>query len=147
MINRAPSTLSPSRVKGRVRDWEVRLNRLYDRVEQWAKSDPRLPPPERASLRQRRERMLEKFGVAPRPLPTLTYPFGRNRIAFTPGPLWVVGANGRVNLAVNDHYYSLIDAEGDDDAESRWQLVTPDARRNLLPFDKKTFLQIVDKGL
>ena len=136
-----------TRVRARVQDWVKRLNLLYSAVETWAKGDPRLPKGERGEILQRSEELLDRLGVLRRNLPTLTFLSGKNRIAFTPSALWIVGADGRVNLTINDQSYSLIDTRVGDDQPSDWQLVSANARQNLVSFDRFRFLELVDRSL
>lgn len=147
MNRTAERPINPTRVRQRVRDWEQRLNSLYDDVEAWARSDSRLPQGKRGTIVQRNEEMLERFGVQPRSLPTLTYLFDGNRIAFTPSALWTVSANGHVNLAINDNFFSLIDLGGEDGRPSDWRLSGPSSRQNLVKFTASLFRRILDQAL
>ena len=82
----------------RVDNWILRLNNLYANIERWAGSDYQM---HKSQVLQRPEELLSKYNIQLRNVPTLTILHCKNRIGFVPSALWVIGANGRVNVTTN----------------------------------------------
>jgi len=132
-------------VDARVRDWMRRLNALYSQLDQWL--------PDRSNLRvikeplnQVIEPLMSQFKVPPRQIPTYTILIGKVRIAFVPSALWIVGANGRVNITTNRRQHILVDVGDETENASNWQLVIPNDRASLKPFDKVAFDALLEEG-
>jgi len=95
-------------VERRVLDWERRLQELYTTLEAWL--------PAGWSAERRRdirmdEPLMQKFGVAERQLPELRLICdGALGATVQPRGLWIVGANGRVDLLRAGDRYVIIDA-------------------------------------
>ncbi|MCX7046203.1 MAG: hypothetical protein NTX50_12050 [Candidatus Sumerlaeota bacterium] len=132
-------------VENRIGDWLKRLNELYDRVDYWRQSLPQtevLP----GQISQREEEPMRECKVKPRPVPTYTVLMGKKRLSFVPAALWILGANGRVNVSTNKGHYMLVDLKGENDAQSDWRIVTPNINKIHAPFNEKTFKQLLLKG-
>lgn len=133
-------------IRRRLDDWEKRIRSLFRSVTAWAKKDPRISPPRTDHLAQPTEYLMEQFHVRARRLPVLEFsrriPNGSRSIRFIPTALWVVGANGRMDLLIDDKAYQLMDLDGCEGRPSDWRISMPDERRNLLRFTKRTFLNL-----
>src|SRR5437899_1142665 len=106
-----------NQVIARIEDWERRLDAFYERIDQWYE---KLPPHSnqqlfKGSILQRDESPLKDFGIQPRMLPTRAIVYGENRVSFVPSVLWIVGANGRMNVTTNLHRFVLVDMGGAND--------------------------------
>lgn len=134
--------MTKRRVEARIRDWRRRLEGLYAQIEGWVQQTGNRWSVERGTIQQRHEQMMRDFGVAPRQLPTLTIRCDRKGIVFVPSCLWIIGANGRVDVTVGATAYTLLDMGGEDGQASDWQLVNPDPKVVLEPFTRDAFLRI-----
>ena len=130
-------TITKPYVENRISDWTGRLNALFDEVESWV-SDSKITI-KRSEITQRNEDLMSRFDVAPRMVPTLSLFKDKHRIAFVSSALWVIGADGRVNITTNDCQYILVDMRKDHDTVSDWRVVDPDIRRNTRKFNKTRF--------
>lgn len=104
----------------RVDNWIYRLNKLFDNIESWLNKDYEII---RSQVQQRPEELLAKYVIPLREVPTLTIIDGRKRVGFVPSALWVIGANGRVNITTNTLNYMLIDFSVGNTRESDWRVV------------------------
>lgn len=64
-------------------------------------------------------------------------------MSFVPGPLWILGANGRVNVSTNRRQFVLVDLGGKDNAPSDWQIITSRMQLTYRPFDEEVFRSLV----
>lgn len=102
--------INPTEIRKRIEDWKDRLNALYDQIkgflpEGWeARSGIPL---------EMNEQMMRNHGIKPKSLPTLDLVGEGGRIArVTPRGLWIIGANGRVDLKYGDRHYLIVDMAG-----------------------------------
>lgn len=137
-------TKSPTKreVQERLRDWRRRLDALFARIEGWVQQTRNRWSVQRGAVRQRHEQMMRDVGVAPRELPTLVIQCDRSNIEFVPSCLWIIGANGRVDISVGGTPYTLVDMGGKGGQPSDWQLVNRDPKIVLEPFTRDAFLRI-----
>jgi len=138
--------MTKRRVEERIRDWRRRLRGLFAQIEGWTRYMRDRPSVSKGVTQQRNEQMMREFGVAPRQLPTLTIHCLQGSIEFAPSCLWIVGANGRVNVSVGDTPYTLFDMGGEDRQPSDWQLQNRDPDIVLEPFTREAFLRIAGSG-
>lgn len=137
--------MDKSYVVERIDDWEHRLNALYAQIEAWFNTLP--PDPVReilaGSVLQRDEPLMRQFEVPPRLLPTRAILYGKNRLSFVPSALWVIGANGRVNITTNTQQFALVDLGGAMDLPSDWQIVTSKLKNVHRTFDQEVLNNLV----
>ena len=141
-----PGLLTKQAVVERVADWIERLNTLFEMIEAWAEEDGRLPESIRGTIVQRNEPLLDRFHVRPHKLPTLTFLVGRHRLAFVPSALWVVGANGRVNISLNGEMFTLYDMGENHGKSSDWKIISLKSTEPR-KFDRKAFKALVSTFL
>lgn len=132
-------------IQARIDDWEQRLNRLYSEIEAWYDQLPDVSPKQflRGSVLQRDEEPMVEFDITPRMFPTCSIIYGKNRLSFVPNSLWIIGANGRVNVTTNSQGFALVDMGGANDLPSNWQIVTSKLRQTYRPFDQETFSNLL----
>lgn len=135
--------MDAKRVEGRVTDWVARLNRLYSQLDRWAREVPDARV-ERKPMQQLIEPIMERFAVPARDVPTYTvFVNAKYRIAFVPSSVWIMGANGRVDVSTNVRHHSLVDIGGKGGKPSNWCLVGNDPNKPLIPFNRQAFLKLV----
>jgi hypothetical protein len=133
------------RVKDRVADWVGRLERLYAQLDEWVRGVPDARV-ERDTMQQVIEPLMERFSVPPRDVPAYTVFVNKKyRVAFVPSAIWIIGANGRVNVTTNVRQHILVDRGGGDGTPSKWHLVGDDPKNPLIPFNREAFLKLLQE--
>jgi hypothetical protein len=127
----ASEKLNHAYVSGRVDDWKRRIQQLYSDVESW------LPPGFDAKpvrIVRMHEELMREHGVAPVDLPVLGILNGSRRAAtLEPRGLWVIGANGRLDLVSDDRHFIIVD-KAENLKPTRWMVAPLADRTNLRPF-------------
>jgi len=95
------------RVMRRVSDWINRLQDLKELFEKWLPNGMQIV--DRAPVKMHEE-LMRKFNVPAQNVPTFEVVQGSNRVMrFQPKGLWIVGANGRVDLVTGHGSWILVD--------------------------------------
>ena len=132
--------LTQGHVVHRVEDWVGRINQLYTQIEQWL--------PERWTARPGvqltvQEALMKKMGVPGRQLPTRELMYdGMVRGQLVPHALWIIGANGRIDLFVPTGLYLIVD-RAKLFAPPDWQIAAMKVRQNVAPLSADTFRKIL----
>jgi hypothetical protein len=130
-------------IEGRLEDWRNRLSRLFTEIAGW------IPPPwqpHNGKITQRNEELMQRYNIAPRDIETLTLLNGKHRVAFVPSALWIIGADGRVNVTVDASQYILIDRRSTASDPSQWVIVLGNQRNETVAFTRDVF-QALLKGV
>ena len=95
-------------VERRVEDWEARLNGLYTRIREWLPDDWEA---RRGAPVRKHKKMMRKFGVEARRMPTLEL-HGRTGevVKLAPEALWIIGNNGRIDVKRDGRRHLIVDA-------------------------------------
>jgi hypothetical protein len=110
--------------RARVDEWLVRLDQLRQMVEEWVQADAS----EGFSVHPARpvkmlEELMIKFHVPEAEMPAFTVRSGSRELAFfRPNALWVVGANGRVDIITPTSAPMLVDTSQPFTRPVRWVL-------------------------
>jgi len=129
-------------VVARITDWENRLNALYSNLEDWSKNYGATEIA-KTGIPQAREDLMIKFDVEPRSLPALVIKFNDNKVSFMPMGLWVIGANGRLNIKTRERHYILVDYGGEEGAPSEWIIVSPVKRSQRIPMNEVSMAKLL----
>ena len=94
-------------IERRVKDWEKRLNALFGKLREWL---PHGWEAHAGSPYLMIEEMMRQFGIPPKQLPTLElhHP-SKPVIKLVPHALWIVGANGRIDVRGTRPHYFIVD--------------------------------------
>lgn len=133
------------RVEQRVDDWLCRLQDMRDQIDTWLRADDfaELTVYDLPSTPMH-EDLMRKFGVGPREMPAFEIRSGEKRIMrFLPKGLWIIGANGRVDLVTRVSAPILVDQSEPLSGVSDWQLYDPRDKARSVPFDEKAFRDLV----
>lgn len=138
-----------AQVEERVADWLRRLRDLRANMSDW------LSVPEFSGLaivdREpaiMSEGPMRQFDVGPRSMPVFEVHAGARRVMrFQPAGLWVIGANGRVDLVTRVSAPILVDQSAPLARPSAWSLY--DSRRSdpFTPLDAASFRALIRAGL
>jgi hypothetical protein len=139
-FNADGSTFHRADVFERVDNWAERIQTLYDHVTPWA---------EHAGLKSDRSRkvlmseeLMQHFGVPDREMPVLDILKSDQTVAsFVPVGLWLIGANGRIDVVTLSGSYALID-RAKELAKPEW-VVLGASRREFRAFDEAEFGRLV----
>ena len=126
-------TVDRSYVERRLEDWLQRLDRLYADIESWLPDGWAMADDGTVQIY---EDLMQRFDV---PAQTLSVKVLLRRRVPTgrvePRGLWIIGANGRVDLILPDAHYLIIDRV-DSFEPSNWQVASLLRRREQRPFDR-----------
>jgi hypothetical protein len=136
-------------ISRRLDDWETRIAALYQRIEDWLRDI------DAQNLRSRidgtvfmHEELMQKFAVPPRRIRILIVTrSGRTVLTFKPYGLWVIGANGRIDVIAHNSTALLLDAARAFHP-ARWQIQTrQDILRGKSPLQGRPFDQTALRAL
>ena len=106
-------------IRRRVDDWEERLNRLYAMIGDWL---PDGWEARRGALVSMHEKLMRKFGVEEKRIPTLElHGLTGEVVRLEPYGLRIIGYNGRVDLKREGRRHIIVDA-AENFEEPDWQV-------------------------
>jgi hypothetical protein len=122
--------LDKARIDLRVEDWKARVSSLYDQVRKWLPTQ--LSADTQHTVRMY-EDLMKKYGVAATELPVLNiYDQGKWIAKLAPRGLWIIGANGRLDLFTKDKQAIVVD-RAENFESPNWQIAPADKRRDVKP--------------
>lgn len=131
-----------ARVLNRVADWEERLATFFSQIAAWIVERPSLSVDQTRSVTMSEE-LMRNYAVPDRELPILdVLENGEAAASFVPRALWIIGADGRVDLITRSGTDILVyDAEG---SPPGWKLADRNRRTQLSNFDRPTFFALLE---
>lgn len=137
----APKPVTKEHVSKQVKDWKARVNKLYKEVGTWLSDKPEYRVALGGTIRMYEE-LMEKYGIAPEKIQTADLYKGDKLIAsFKPVGLWVIGANGRIDLLTPKGSYTILD-NAEQFKAPKWHVYSPSDHRKSKPFSKRELLAI-----
>ena len=129
------------RVQYRVSDWLSRLDNLSALIKSWLPSSMSIISRSPVMLR---EELMVKFGVPSANMPSFDIFEGNTRIMrVQPKGLWIIGANGRVDLITPKSSYIVVDKSSPEESESSWHFYSPDNKRKSTALDESSFRRLL----
>jgi hypothetical protein len=129
------------RVKVRVEDWIRRLNELKATIKSWLPSGLTIIDRPRISMR---EELMTRFGIPAAEMPSFEVHQGESKLMrVQPKGLWIVGANGRVDVITPTGSFILVDRSTPLSHQPDWFYSDPSQRTSLTRLTKETFLDIL----
>lgn len=144
-VKEEPKQETKRQVQMRIANWRRRIEALYDQIEAWATREWGDGCVVRGTAPQAEEYMMRKLHIPPGKLPTLTVRAGNRTIEFSPRCLWIIGANGQLDVMAGGRHYHLSDRGGTNGRASYWEIDNPDPRIILEPFTRKVLARIAGK--
>lgn len=129
-------------VEKMVDDWKKRVSDLYSTIELWLKdSDYYI---KRGSKLKMYEELMSQFNVHATDVDTADI-YKDNKIVLTIMPigLWVIGANGIVDILSNKGSCKLVDTSEQFETP-QWKLFNGN-KKNGVEFNKQSFFQLLNK--
>ena len=106
-------------VERRVLDWEARIAALYSEVIGWL---PEGWHADQSGVVVMNEPLMQDYGVAARDLPVLSLKHrGGVTATLVPRGLWIIGANGRIDLVGQTERFVIIDG-AENFERSHWEI-------------------------
>jgi hypothetical protein len=125
--------LTPDHVRQRVDDWSSRINNLFKKLEDLLPDGWTAKPGAFVSMN---EELMQKTGEPARMLPTLDLLHeGTVGVRIRPYGLWIIGANGRIDLVKGREIYFIVDRARTFEPPN-WHIAEPTSRQILKPFDR-----------
>jgi hypothetical protein len=123
-------------VQKRVDDWISRIENVFSLVKYSLSNHSNIDFVETKKNRMHEE-LMQKFNVPPVNLPVLEIRKNKELLAsFSPKGLWVIGANGRIDILTKYGSYILVDIS-DKYQQSIWKVYAPSNRKKSIDFDKE----------
>jgi hypothetical protein len=124
----------------RIDDWVDRIEALYRQIGEWL---PAGWSTERQGTVRMHEELMQKFGVSARELPVLQLAHdGMPSARIEPRGLWIIGANGRLDLFRGRHHYIIVDA-AENFSLPDWQIAPLGDRRKSRKLDRETLISVL----
>jgi hypothetical protein len=124
----------------RVDDWVGRINSLYGQIEEWL---PAGWTAHRKTTVRMHEELMRRLNVPARDLPVLDLLHqGKLSARIEPRGLWIIGANGRLDLIIDSRHYVIIDSAENLEAP-QWQIAPLSNRQSLQKLDRETFISVL----
>ncbi len=129
-------------IESRVRDWLDRIDNIYNSVRRALEN---IEDIECVTTRQvvMHEELMQTYSVPSKNVPILDIKRSGSLLAsFKPIGLWVVGANGRIDILTKDGAFILVDV-AEEGSPSAWKVYTPNNRKDGKPFDSLFINELV----
>lgn len=127
----------------RIADWKNRVNNLYEESKSWIKERPDLlitignPAP-------MYEGLMQSFQIKPTEVNTADILKGKKIIlSFKPNGLWMIGANGRIDIISRIGNYILIDT-ADQFETPNWRIFRATDRQKGRPFNRAELFNLIN---
>ena len=136
------SEIDKKYIESRVNDWRHRIVDIFSFVKKSCSNYPEIDFSENKTT-QMHEELMQKFDVSPVELPILEIRKNKELLAsFKPMGLWVIGANGRIDILTKAGSYILVDV-AEKEEPSIWKVYTPSNRKESVEFDNKFIADLV----
>ena len=137
--------IDKARVHEHVDDWVRRIEAMYALVEHVVANVPGVAC-EKSSNMTMHEELMHKHGVPPRQVPILDIrKNGKIAVSFKPVGLWVVGANGRIDILMAKGGYYLVD-KADFGQPPQWEAFPLQNKRAGILFDAAFIIDLVRRA-
>lgn len=131
-----------TQVLDRVDDWERRLTAFFAQISEWIADHPTLSVDQTRTVTMSEE-LMRNYGVDDRELPILdVLDRGEAAASFVPRALWIIGADGRVDLITRSGTEILVYDRNA--ASPGWRVADRNRRTQLTAFDKAKFFALLE---
>ena len=134
------SAVTQQSVQDEVADWKHRLEDLFADIQRAADQVSGVHV-RRIEVQPRQEELMKQFRVPPPRLEKLVIEGTKGTMELVPFGLWVIGANGRLDVFVNGVAHILADIGSP--SEPRWTLYGRGDRLRGVPFDSGLIEQLI----
>ena len=134
------TTITKEQVQERVQDWKKRLHALFDEISDWAKANGWQVDGD-GTVRMHEE-LMQKLDVPATEQPTLRLDRQHSYALFKPKGLWVIGANGRIDLYTSKGTFIIVDL-AEQGTDPRWTIFRASQKRDGDHFEPKMVSDLV----
>ncbi len=138
-LTEAEATIDKAYVERRVHDWQRRVELLYDDVLAWL---PAGWSGSQSGSVPFYEEPMQRFGLGRAMLPVLVLRGGNILARLEPRGLWIIGANGRVDLISGSSHFLLVD-RSENFQPSDWQVSSLGNRVHQRPLDRTLLAEML----
>lgn len=132
-------------IQNRVDDWKIRIDNLFNEIKVWLNESPRFTWKQGKPVVMH-EDLMQTFGLSEQYVSTLDIFYNKRVVlAIKPKGLWIIGANGRVDIISAKGSYMIVDF-ADNFRTPQWQIYTQD-RKNKSAFSSQIFTQILNNAI
>lgn len=140
-MGQAAPQIDKQHIEASIHDWESRVAELYSSIEGWLKETAY--EIKKGPSVTMHEEMMRNYGVGPREMETRhIFQDGVFQLAIVPKALWVIGANGRLDILGKGINRILVDY-ADRFSPPQWKLVRTSSRMDREDFSKEVFLGLL----
>ena len=127
-------------VQKRISDWKMRVSKLFSLIKEWLKnSEYNLKPGAKLMMY---EELMSQFDIPAVEIDTVDIYKQKDFIlTIKPKGLWMIGANGRIDILTTKANYTLIDTSEQFETP-KWKLFNGNKLIGM-DFDKQTFLRLL----
>jgi hypothetical protein len=133
-------TVTKEQVQKRVQDWKNRLHALFHEISDWAKKNG-WQVNDGGTVRMHEE-LMQELDVPATEQPMLRLDRERNYALFKPKGLWVIGANGRIDLYTSKGTFIIVDL-AERGAGPRWTIFRASQKRGGDHFEPEMITDLV----
>lgn len=137
------SIIDREHISNRIADWKKRVENLYKEIEKWLKTEPIFsinignPIP-------MYEELMQSFQIKQTEVETADVLKGKKIVlSFKPKGLWMIGANGRLDILTRNGSYILIDTAEQFESPN-WKIYSSIDRVNGKSFNEKELFNILN---
>ncbi len=125
----------------RIKDWQKRVKNLYAEIKHWLPSQCEVKDGAPTSMF---EEMMQIFNINPVNIETIDL-FKGNKflMSFKPKGLWIIGANGRIDIISRKGSFILLDNAVQFNVP-QWHIYTLSGKQIGKPFIETEFLKLID---
>lgn len=124
-------------------DWKKRVNNLYKESKNWLKERPDLSVTN-GNPTAMYEGLMQSFQIQPTEVDTADILKGKKIVlSFKPKGLWMIGANGRIDIISRVGNYILIDTAEQFETPN-WHIFLATAKQNGRPFNQAELFNLIN---
>lgn len=146
MVSQQEPGVTKEEIASRVQDWQQRLMALYSDIQEWLPDEMGYKI-DTSGTTVMNEELMKQMGISPVNLPTLRIIKDNDvLLVFQPKGLWVIGANGRVDVFGKANNWILVDMSERFAKKSDWRVADPADRVGLKSFDRQVLTNMLSEN-
>lgn len=140
-ISKSGDSIDTKYIERRADEWISRIKDLYLLVTEWVNSEHQIAIVQGPEIPMFEE-LMKRFNVPQRKMPTLHLKHrGKTVISFEPVGLWIVGANGRIDVVGAKSFGILVDKSEDVFSHPKWVYSTNP--HNIAEFTRESVMALI----
>lgn len=133
--------LDQASVALRVENWKERVSKLYEQLRAWL---PTKFTTDTLRILRMHEKLMKRYNVGASILPILNVSCKGDSVAtLTPRGLWIIGANGRLDLFTQQSHFVVVDRAMNFQTPD-WEIAPGEMRRAARPLTRESWLAALE---